>query len=191
MNQDAIAAVFHLYDPPLWLVTATHDGRRGGLIATSAVRASIVAEQPRMLIAIARHHHTWELIAGSGRFALHLLPVSGLDAVWRFGLQSGHQQDKFADLPTGTTPDGNPRYPDCVAWLDCRVEETLDIGDRSVYIAAVTAGAVPGNGPVLSVATLLRDASDDRRAELDRRYAADQASDREAIQTWRRGRGLA
>jgi flavin reductase (DIM6/NTAB) family NADH-FMN oxidoreductase RutF len=191
MNQDAIAAVFHLYDPPLWLVTAAHHGRRGGLIATSAVRASIVAEQPRMLIAIARHHHTWELIAGSGRFALHLLPVSGLDAVWRFGLQSGHQQDKFADLPTVTTPDGNPRYPDCVAWLDCRVEETLDIGDRSVYIAAVTAGAVPGNGPVLSVATLLRDAPGERRAELDRRYAADQTSDREAIQAWRRSRGLA
>jgi flavin reductase (DIM6/NTAB) family NADH-FMN oxidoreductase RutF len=190
MNRDAIAAIAHLYDPPLWLVTATHGGRRGGLIATSAVRASIVAEQPRMLIAIARHHHTWELIEASRRFALHLLPEAGLDAVWRFGLQSGHHQDKFADLPARATPDGNPLYPGCVAWMDCRVEDALDIGDRSVYAAQVTDGGLTGSGPVLSVATLLRDAPSERRAELDRLYAADQSRDGAAIHAWRQSKGL-
>jgi flavin reductase (DIM6/NTAB) family NADH-FMN oxidoreductase RutF len=190
MAGDVVAAVLHLYDPPLWLVTAAHGGHRGGLIATSVVRASIVTELPRMLVAIARHHHTWGLIEASGRFALHLLPESGLDAVWRFGLHSGHRQDKFAELPAQTTPDGNPLYPGCVAWLDCRVEDSMDIGDRSVFAAQVTDGGLTGGGPVLSVAALLRDAPDERRADLDRLYAADQARDCAAILAWRQSKGL-
>ena len=188
IDHAAISAVFHLYDPPLWLVTAAHAGRRGGLIATSAMRASIVATQPRMLVAIARQHHTWGLIQASGGFALHLLAASDLDAVWRFGLHSGHQQDKFATLPEQMTPAGSPLHPRCAAWLDCRVEETMDTGDRSVYLAAVMGGTLRWSGPILTVATLLRDAPTERRAELNLLYAADQAIDAVAIQTWRRAR---
>ena len=56
--RDPISEVLHRYDPPLWLITARHAGRRGGLIATFAVRASIVSELPRMAVGIAKHHHT-------------------------------------------------------------------------------------------------------------------------------------
>ena len=52
-TRDAVSRIFHLYDPPLWLVTAGDGRRRSGMIATSVTRASIVAEWPRMLIAIA------------------------------------------------------------------------------------------------------------------------------------------
>ena len=190
-HDTAIAEVFHLYDPPLWLVTSAHSGRRGGLIATSVARASIVVELPRMSVGIARQHHTWGLIEGSGRFALHLLAADDLDAVWRFGLATGHDQDKLADLPANTTPDGNPLFPGCRAWLDCRVEDRLDIGDRTLYLAQVAGGEVRTRGPTLTVAVLLRDAPPERRAELDRLYAADQAVDAVAIRAWRRAKGLA
>jgi flavin reductase (DIM6/NTAB) family NADH-FMN oxidoreductase RutF len=187
----AISEVFHLYDPPLWLVTSAHGGRRGGLIATSVARASIVAELPRMSIAVARQHHTWGLIEGSGRFSLHLLAGNDLDAIWRFGLASGHDHDKLADLPTDSTPDGNPLYRECRAWLDCRVEDRLNIGDRTLYVTQIAAGEVRTRGPVLTVAALLRNAPPERRAELERRYAADQAVDAAAIRSWRRAKGLA
>lgn len=183
---EAIESVFHLYDPPVWLVTASADGRRGGLIATSATRASIVAELPRMLIAIAKQHHTWGLIVSSGRFALHLLPADHLDAIWCFGLTTGHTTDKLAGLSLGETPDGNPLYPACAAWVDCRVETSLDIGDRSVFLGEIVDGQTVREGPVLTVARLMRDAPPERRAELDRLYARDQGIDAAAIQAWRR-----
>jgi flavin reductase (DIM6/NTAB) family NADH-FMN oxidoreductase RutF len=186
----AIAEVFHLYDPPLWLVTSVDNGRRGGLIATSVARASIVADLPRMSVGIARQHRTWGLIEGSGRFALHLLAADDLEAVWRFGLASGHNQDKFADFSTETTPDGNPLYSGCRAWLDCRVEDRLDTGDRTLYLVQVTVGEVRSPGPVLSVAALLREAPPERRSELDRLYMADQAIDAAAIRAWRRAKGI-
>ncbi len=100
--------VFDLLDPPLWLVTAAHEGRRGGLIATFAVRASIVAELPRMVIGIAKQHHTWGLIEGSSRFALHLLYPKQLDLAWLFGIRTGHKVDKLAELDAGSTPAAAP-----------------------------------------------------------------------------------
>lgn len=186
--RDPISEVFHLYDPPLWLVTARHGDRRGGLIATLAVRASIVPELPRMVVGIANHHHTWGLIEASGAFALHLLRADDLDAVWRFGLASGHLADKLAGLPERHTPEGNPLYPDARAWLDCRVEERMNTGDRTLYLAEVMGGAALAEGPALSVGILLRDAPAERLAELDRLYRADQALDSAAIQAWRRFR---
>jgi flavin reductase (DIM6/NTAB) family NADH-FMN oxidoreductase RutF len=88
------------------------------------------------------------------------------------------------------TPDGNPRYPSCRAWLDCRIEDRLDIGDRSVYLAEVAAGKVATRGPVMTLAALLRQAPSERRAELDRLYAADRASDAAAIRAWRQTKGI-
>jgi flavin reductase (DIM6/NTAB) family NADH-FMN oxidoreductase RutF len=187
--QAAITEVFHLYDPPLWLVTSRDHERRGGFIATAVTRASILPDLPRILIAVARHHHTWGLIESSSRFALHLLAREDLAAVWCFGLASGHQVDKLAGLDCGTTPGGAPLYREAIAWLDCRVETRLDTGDRTAYLAAVTAGAVIRRAPPLTVATLLEQAPTERRAELKRRYALDQDKDRDAILAWREARG--
>ncbi|NCC27615.1 MAG: flavin reductase [Gammaproteobacteria bacterium] len=181
-----INAVFHLYDPPLWLVTARHGTRRGGFIATAATRASIVHEIPRMLVAVAKHHHTWGLIEASGAFALHLLAADDIASVRRFGLASGHRVDKLADLPPRRTPAGAPLIEGAMSWMDCRVEARMDIGDRTTYLAEVTAGAVLRRGPLLTVAGLLRDAPEADRAELKRLYAQDQETDRAAILAWRR-----
>lgn len=184
-THDTINAIFHLYDPPLWLVTARAQAARGGCIATSVTRASIVNELPRVLIAIAKHHHTWRLIEASGLFALHLLAEDDLDAVWRFGLASGHHTEKFTDLESATTQNLSPHYTRACAWMDCRVEARLDIGDRTTYLAEITGGALIRRVPVLSVAGLLRQAPPDRHAELKRLYARDQNTDRAAILAWR------
>ncbi len=184
----AISDVYALYDPPLWLITAADGRERGGCIATFVVRASIVREMPRMIIGVARHHHSWRLIEASGRFALHLLPIERLDLVWRFGLQSGWDADKFDGLQTRSTPLGSPRIDDALAWLDCRVESSLSSGDRSIYLAAVSdGGSRNGAGPALSVARMLDQAPPQRRAELDRLYERDGQIDAAAIDAWRAG----
>lgn len=189
----AIDAVFHLYDPPLWLITAAEapepGSTRGGLIATFVTRASIVKRMPRMLAGIARQHHTWQLIEASGRFALHLLPESALDIVWRFALHSGRDVDKYAGLPDTRTADGNPLIDASLSWLDCRVETSTNSGDRSLYIAAVTGGGVirADAGPPLTAGRLMALAPSEKRAELDRLYRRDGAIDADAIEAWRRG----
>jgi flavin reductase (DIM6/NTAB) family NADH-FMN oxidoreductase RutF len=190
----AIDSVYRLYDPPLWLVTAAENpadgqlgGGRGGCIATFVARASIVRDLPRMVAGIARQHHTWRTIEASQHFALHLLAESELDLVWRFGLQTGRDLDKFADLPDRRSPTGSPLIERAIAWLDCRVETRVDTGDRSLYVAAVTDGGVlkQDAGPPLTAGRLMQLAPADKRAELDRLYARDGGIDAQAIMRWR------
>ncbi len=75
-----------------------------------------------------------------------------------------------------------------MSWLDCQVEQCMDSGDRSVYLAGITDGALLNRASVLTVATLLRDAPPERKTALDQLYAQDQVIDRAAILAWRRSR---
>lgn len=184
-TRDEIDAIFHLYDPPVWLITTRAGTLAGGLIATSVSRVSIVPDQPRVLLTIAKQHFTWGLIESSERFVLHLLAADDLDTVWRFGLASGREVEKLAGLAVSETPAGAPRYDGALAWLDCRVEARLDIGDRTAYLAAVSDGARLRQAPTLTVATLLQQASPEHREALRRLHRRDQAIDRAAIHAWR------
>ncbi len=189
----AVDAVYHLYDPPLWLVTSSESAdaasTRGGCIATFVERGSIVRDRPRMVVGIARQHHTWRMIEASGHLALHLFPESSIDLVWRFGLASGKHRDKFASLPDQRTPLGSPRVPGASAWLDCRVEDRMNTGDRTLYLTSVVAGGVvDAEAAPLTVGRLMALAPEDKRTELDRLYARDGAIDAAAIDAWRKAR---
>ena len=76
-----IAALFADLDRELWLITAQAGTRRGGLIATSVSQASIVPELPRLVVGVARQHHTWQLIEQAEAFVLHLLADEDLPLV--------------------------------------------------------------------------------------------------------------
>jgi flavin reductase (DIM6/NTAB) family NADH-FMN oxidoreductase RutF len=184
-----VADVFAGLDRELWLVTAAAGPRRGGLIATFVSQASIVPELPRVLVGVARQHHTWELIEASGALALHLLGEEHLDWVWRFGLRSGREVDKLQGLSWRPAATGAPCLTEARAWLSCRVEARLDSGDRTVYLAEVLAGALQKAGPPLTVRRLLELAPADRLRELKECMARDSAVDAAAIRAWRAARG--
>src|SRR5262249_16858587 len=145
-NEDLAAryqAVEKALDRELWVVTSTDGTNHGGLIATFVSPASIVPELPRVLVGIGRRHRTWELIEGSGAFALHLMGEEHLDWIVRFGLQSGRVVDKFAGVDHRPGRSGSPILTASVGWLDCRVEARVETGDRTAYLAEVIDALAP------------------------------------------------
>jgi flavin reductase (DIM6/NTAB) family NADH-FMN oxidoreductase RutF len=187
MDLTAVTTLFACLDRELWLVTAQAGGRRGGCIATFVNQASIVPELPRMVLGMARQHHTWELIEASNAFALHLFGEGRLDWVWRFGLDTGRGRDKLEGLrldPAGTAA---PLLADALGWLDCRVEARLDTGDRTLYVAEVVGSRVSQFEPSpLTFKRLLQLAPPEQARELKRRLQQDSIEDAEAIRAWRR-----
>ncbi len=171
-----ITNIIRLLDREIWLVTATHDSRRAGMIATFVSHASIVPESPRMLIGIAKQHHTWSVIEASRAFTLHLLDEKQIELVWLFGLQTGHAVDKFAGLAPIDAG---------VAVLDCRVETALDTGDRTVYLAEVVDARACKSTTPLTMKRVLQLAPPERLRELRERLERDAAVDGEAIRKWR------
>jgi flavin reductase (DIM6/NTAB) family NADH-FMN oxidoreductase RutF len=186
-DYSAIAQVLMQTDREVWLLSARSDGRGAGLIATFVNQASIVPELPRVVVGLAKQHRTAQAVARSRGFVLHLLTESQIELVWRFGLQSGRDADKWAGLACDDSAYGGPRLHDALAWLDCRVEASLDIGDRHVHVAEVLAGRVERPGAPLTMRRLIQLASPDRLRELKEGLLRDSAIDAAAIQRWRTG----
>ena len=185
MDAVQIENVYAQLDPPLWLVTSAHGGRQGGFIATTVTQASIVANMSRQLITVNKRHSTHALIEASGAFAMHLIDETQLDLVWRFGLQSGHHTDKFAGLKFRTGETGSPLLPEALAWFDCRVEASLDSGDRTICLAAVVDGRLQRNDPPLTSRRFFAIAPPDKHKIMDEQYVHDSHLDALAIQEWR------
>jgi flavin reductase (DIM6/NTAB) family NADH-FMN oxidoreductase RutF len=185
MDVAQIGKVYAQLDPPIWLVTAADGGRRGGFIATTVAQASIVDVMPRQLITVNKRHHTHELIEASGAFAMHLIDETQLELIWRFGLQSGRDVDKLADLTFHAGATGSPLLADAVAWLDCRVESRMDSGDRTVYLAGVDDGRLQRTEPPLTSRRFFDIAPPDKQKIMSEQYDHDARLDAAAIQRWR------
>jgi flavin reductase (DIM6/NTAB) family NADH-FMN oxidoreductase RutF len=185
------ATLFGLVDRELWLLTAQAGGRRGGLIATFVSEASIADDLPRVAVGLAQQHYTCQLVEGSGAFALHLLGENHIDWVWRFGLHSGRDADKFQGLAVRAAATGSPILPDAVGWLDCRVEGRFNTGDRTIYLAEVVQSEATNHAAPLAMKRLLQLAPPERLREMKRQRQRDAVVDAEAIRAWRAARGAA
>jgi flavin reductase (DIM6/NTAB) family NADH-FMN oxidoreductase RutF len=188
MDATAAATLIAWLDQEIWLVTAQAGEQRGGLIATFVSPAAIVAEEPRMLVGLAKQHHTWSLVEASGCLGLHLLAEEHLEWVWRFGLQSGRDVDKFEGLTFQTRVTGTPLLDEAIGWMDCRVETSLDTGDRTLYLLEVVESRVTHFAPPLTARRLMQLASPAKLAELARQRHVDSLADADAIAAWRQRR---
>lgn len=189
MDATASVTLFACLDREVWLVTARAGERRGGLIATFVSQASLVPDLPRVCVGLAKQHHTHELIEQSGRFALHLLREENLELVWRFGLRSGRDGDKFAGLEVSHSGGGCPLLAGTAGWLDCRVETRTDTGDRTVFVAEVVEGGVTNFGPALTAKRLMELAPSPMLVVMQRQRHLDSHRDAEAILAWRERQG--
>jgi flavin reductase (DIM6/NTAB) family NADH-FMN oxidoreductase RutF len=131
---------------PLAAVTAAAGGRRSGQIAVSVHGASIVAERPRLTVGLWKTNLTYDLVAESGAFAVHLLRDDQDQLVYHLGLQSGRDLDKLAPLDHDTGVTGAPLLRDCLGLFECRVVSRMDCGDHTVFLGDVVHSASRGHG---------------------------------------------
>jgi flavin reductase (DIM6/NTAB) family NADH-FMN oxidoreductase RutF len=178
--------LFRRLDREVWLVTSQAGDRRGGLIATAVMSASIVPTAPRVVLAVSRQHATWEVIETSSAFTLQLLPADTLTIVERFGLHSSREVDKFIGFDWQDVAVGGPLWSSAAGWLDCSVEACFDVGDRTLYLAAINAAQAPAEGTnVLTTSRLFQDVPRDWLPRLREQLAADAALDLVEITKWR------
>ena len=107
-------------------------------ICISLFSASIVPERPRIGAILWKSNLTHDLVQASGTFSLTILARSQLSLLVPLGLRSGHEGPKLAGLDVGTTMDGDPFFPRAVGFAACRVLDTLDLGDATIFVGAVS-----------------------------------------------------
>jgi flavin reductase (DIM6/NTAB) family NADH-FMN oxidoreductase RutF len=61
LKPTAATTIFDRIEREVWIVTAQHAERRGGLVATFVNPASIVPVMPRLVVGLAKTHETRHL----------------------------------------------------------------------------------------------------------------------------------
>jgi len=137
LQPDQIYQLLRNLTSPVVAITSERGGKRNGMIADSAVRASIVPTIPRVSVYIHKFNYSHDLIFETGRFALHLLRDDQFELIHRLGFTSGRARDKLADVPHRLGRAGVPVLDDCYASFECRVANVMDTGSSSCFLGDV------------------------------------------------------
>jgi flavin reductase (DIM6/NTAB) family NADH-FMN oxidoreductase RutF len=184
-----IDADLRLIDREVWVVTSTHDGRRGGLVATWVSAASIDRQRPVLLAGIAPNHFTAELVQGSRAFAAHLLRPEQVELAWNFASGSGRTRDKLEGLASVLGQTGVPLLVDCFAHFECRVFARLDAGDRLFFwgdvISSERRTKSGSTVEVLREQAFIRALTDEQRQASTADREADARQNRPRSDRWR------
>ena len=151
------ATLERLWSPPV-AVTAADGGRANGLIASTAVTASLLPEAPRVALILAKASFTHDLVLASDALALHLLAAIPDSALARsleifrvLGMRSGHDGEKLETIPYRPGVTGSPILEEALSYVEARVATSLDGGDVTVVVADVVAGEVLRDGTPLTI----------------------------------------
>ncbi|HZV13514.1 MAG TPA: flavin reductase family protein [Candidatus Kapabacteria bacterium] len=93
-----------------------------------------------------------ELIRKSNVFTLNFVPATMEEKILFLGNTSGRNTDKFLAAGLGKEQAKTidvPRLPNTLGFLECKVQQILDVGDHTLFIAEVTYEEFHGNDPQL------------------------------------------
>ena len=122
----------------LFVLTSAAAGRESGCIINTA--GQVTSEPNRISITVNRSNFTHDLVKESGRFDLSILSASAsFDTFKHFGFQSGREVDKFAGYGACRRSANGLYYitAGTNGFLSATVEQTVDLGTHTLFIAGV------------------------------------------------------
>ncbi len=97
---------------------------------------------PLITIAVRPERYSYGLIRASGEFTVNLPTAPLARAVDFCGVRSGRDLDKFAACrltPLSGSAVSAPLVAECPLSLECRVEQTLELGSHTLFLARILA----------------------------------------------------
>ncbi|HPF71354.1 MAG TPA: flavin reductase family protein [Candidatus Krumholzibacteria bacterium] len=143
----AADAALRLFPAPVAVVGAAADGVRAGLLAAWVTRVSM--EPPLVLVAVGHTRHTYGVLAAAASFTVSLLGEGQIETARLFGLVSGRERDKWAEVPMVLMDDRTPALRDCAARLLCTSAGRFTAGDHDCFVGHIMAAEVVSGGPAL------------------------------------------
>jgi flavin reductase (DIM6/NTAB) family NADH-FMN oxidoreductase RutF len=112
------------------------DGPVGTLVSSLT---SVSPGPPLVSICIVDTTRSWSQLRPAPRPGISVLAGDHHDLGRRFTTPI---DDRFADLPITTTPEGAVLLPEATAWLDCSIQQQLPTADHTVVLRCVEASTL-------------------------------------------------
>lgn len=120
----------------LYVIAAPDKDGIAGYVANTAFQ--VTAEPPQIAISCHKENYSFGAIAASKQFSVSVLQRNAGNDVIKLGYTSQRDGDKFSGLMTRKSSAGTPVVlDDCIAWFDCRLVQSLDVGTHVLFIGEI------------------------------------------------------
>jgi flavin reductase (DIM6/NTAB) family NADH-FMN oxidoreductase RutF len=147
LDPEALRSAMRAWTAGVTVVTAAYENQRHGMTVNSFT--SISLDPATITISLQRASRTHALIAKSRAFGLTILSAEQAEISEIFAARAANVEDRFAGLQTETLVTGSPLIAGGLAWMDCRVVQTFEVGMNTLFIAEVLAARGNGEGQPL------------------------------------------
>lgn len=129
----------------LYIVSSGNKNRGNGFISNTFFQ--VTAEPPRFASCCNKENFTASLIQETGAFSVSVIHTeTDPEIIGRFGYKSGKDTDKMAGLNIKYGETGVPIVlNDCIAFLECKVIQTIDVGTHYMFIGELLQSEIIDN----------------------------------------------
>ena len=85
---------------------------------------------------------THRLITDGGSFTVNLWDAEDTRVFVKFSKPASAEGDTLNGRPVRTAATGAPVFDEAVAWMDCEVRHTLDLGSHTLFVGEVVDAAI-------------------------------------------------
>jgi len=129
------------------VVTAIHEGYQYGMTVNSFT--SISLDPPLVSVTLKKLTHTHDLVEKSGEFSVTILSSTQKELSDRFAGKFPEIIDRFTGVPTETLSIKAPLIKKGLAYFNCRVVNSVPVGENTLFVAEVIAARSDGAGEPL------------------------------------------
>lgn len=138
LDAEQLRAAMRAWTSGVTVVTAAYGGEQHGMTVNSFT--SISLDPPLIIISLQTASHTHALVGRAGIFAVTILSADQQAVSERFaGRVPEGNGSRLEDVATETLVSGAPFIKGGLAYLDCRVIQSIPSGTNTLFIAEVVA----------------------------------------------------
>jgi len=147
LDSEQLRRAMRAWTTGVTVVTAKYNDRQYGMTVNSFT--SISLEPPLVSVALRQLTHTHELAEKSGEFAVTVLSADQKELSDRFAGKLPEIKDRFEGVPTETLVIDAPLLKGGIAYFNCKIVNSIPVGENTLFIAEVIAVRGEGEGDPL------------------------------------------
>lgn len=147
LDSETLRRAMRAWTTGVAIVTSIYGDQQYGMTVNSFT--SISLEPPMISVALRQLTHTHELVVKSGMFSITILTSAQKELSDRFAGKLPNITNRFDGVQTETISLDSPVFKDGMAYFDCRVVNSIPVGENTLFVAEVLDARGEGEGEPL------------------------------------------
>ena len=147
LDSETLRRAMRAWTTGVAIVTSMYGDQQYGMTVNSFT--SISLEPPLISVALRQLTHTHELVVKSGMFSITILAAAQKELSDRFAGKLPNITNRFDGVQTESISLDSPVFKDGMAYFDCRVVNSIPVGENTLFVAEVLDARGQGEGEPL------------------------------------------